>query len=91
MVNPLNEPNEPLPIELEGDMKVGFSQPPRFDLSDGEEEVGEEAIPFQEHIEWVVISPMNFIGPHQYAILETNYQLKVLLGLVHGGGSGLSC
>ncbi|XP_015944536.1 FK506-binding protein 3-like [Arachis duranensis] len=36
LVNPLNDPNEPLPIEFERDMEVDFSQPPCYDLSDGE-------------------------------------------------------
>ncbi|RYQ91081.1 hypothetical protein Ahy_B09g096947 [Arachis hypogaea] len=82
LINPLKDPNGPLPIEFERDMEVDFSQPPCYNLSDGEEEVGEEAIPVQEHIEWVAISPMSFIGPHQYAFLETDYQLKFFL--VHG-------
>ncbi|RYR66954.1 hypothetical protein Ahy_A03g013161 [Arachis hypogaea] len=34
---------------------------------------------------------MNFIGPHQYAILEINYQLKVLLGVLHGGERSAGC
>ncbi|RYR20196.1 hypothetical protein Ahy_B03g065290 [Arachis hypogaea] len=87
LINPLKDPNEPLPLELEKDMKVDFSRPPCYDESDREEEeeVGEKGVDNQKHIEWVVISPMSFIGPHQYAILETNYQLKVFLGLVSGG------
>ncbi|RYR08674.1 hypothetical protein Ahy_B05g076474 [Arachis hypogaea] len=91
LVNPLNDLNEPLPIEFERDMEVDFSQPTCYDLSDGEEEkkVGEEAIPVQEHIEWVTISSMSFIGPHQYAILEMDYQLKIFLGLLHGGENGV--
>ncbi|QHN99808.1 uncharacterized protein LOC110269975 [Arachis ipaensis] len=91
LVNPLNEPNEPLSIEFEGHMEVDFSQHPCYDLSDGEEKVGEEATPFQEHIEWVAISPLSFIGLHQYAILETDYQLKVLLGLLHGEKRSVGC
>ncbi|XP_015966365.1 uncharacterized protein LOC107490110 [Arachis duranensis] len=93
LINPLDYPNEHLPIELEKDMEVDFSQPPCCDVSDGEEEeeVGKEGVDNQKHIEWVAISPISFIGPHQYAILESGYQLKVPLGLVHGGGRSSGC
>ncbi|RYR03588.1 hypothetical protein Ahy_B06g082639 [Arachis hypogaea] len=91
LIKPLNDPNEPLPIDFERDMEVDFLQPPYYNMSDWEEEVSEEGTPVQEHIEWVAISPMSFIGPHQYGILETDYQLKIFLRLVHGGGKGVGC
>ncbi|XP_057747448.1 uncharacterized protein LOC130966647 [Arachis stenosperma] len=46
LINPLDDPNETIPIEFERDMEVDFSQPPCYDLSDGKEEVGKEVTPF---------------------------------------------
>jgi len=88
LINPLNDPIDPLSIEFERNMEVDFSQPPCYDVSDGEDE---EGVDNQEHIERETILPLSFIGPHQYAILEMDYQLKVLLGLVQGRGKDGGC
>ena len=39
----------------------------------------------QEQIQWVKISPISILGPHQYAVLETDCKLQTLLGVVDYG------
>ncbi|KAL4381671.1 hypothetical protein AHAS_Ahas04G0156800 [Arachis hypogaea] len=42
--------------------------------------------PSQSQIEWVIISSFNFLGPYQYALLETDGQLRALCGLESKNG-----
>ncbi|RYR09411.1 hypothetical protein Ahy_B05g077727 [Arachis hypogaea] len=86
LVNPLNDLEEPSTLEFEREREELEKR--------GEEEVITQEVeafmeepnritPTQGQIEWVTISSMNFTGPHQFAILETDHQLKALLGVLN--------
>ncbi|KAL4344523.1 hypothetical protein AHAS_Ahas11G0186900 [Arachis hypogaea] len=98
-------------------VRVDFTQPPKFDLIDDEKELEEVAkqveveesyqkvevikeeskgvkltlskpldtllakSPSNLQIEWVIISSFHFLGPYQYALLETDGQLRAICGL----------
>ncbi|RYQ92232.1 hypothetical protein Ahy_B09g098417 [Arachis hypogaea] len=94
LVNPLNDLEEPSTLEFERDKEEL--------KKDGEEEVITQEVeaivqelnritPPQGQIEWVTISSMSSIGPYQFALLETDYQLKVLLGVLNGQGLDVGC
>ncbi|KAL4365121.1 hypothetical protein AHAS_Ahas07G0074400 [Arachis hypogaea] len=93
LTNPFNDLHEPSSIEFEGDVDVDFTQSPKFDLSDDDEdleEVDEEKLQnvYEEKLNYQEVNVLMqeqiewvTISPMS---LETDYQLQVLLGVLNG-------